>query len=55
MFNPADYQNTVAFYLHRGKDGFAMDVPVEYKKTLEEILKKSNVTYTIAGDANLPF
>ena len=54
MFNPSDYQNTVTFYLHRGKDGFAMDVSVDDREALEEILKRSKVTYTISGE-ELPF
>jgi hypothetical protein len=55
MFNPSDYKKTVTFYLHRGKDGFAMEVSISDKEILEDILKRSNVIYTISGEAELPF
>lgn len=56
MFDPAEgVENTATFYLHKGKQGFAMDISVNDRKQLEEILTKNHIEYTVAAGNVLPF
>lgn len=55
MFNPAEENNTVSFYLHKGKQGFAMDIELKDKDKLEKILKDNNINYTVTVGNTLPF
>jgi hypothetical protein len=58
-FNPADdpeNKNTATFYLHKEKQGFAMDILSEDREKLEEILTRNNIIYTVSVEGNvLPF
>lgn len=55
IFNPAEYDNTVTFYLHKQKQGFSMDIADEDREKLEEILKKNKIDYTVSAGNVLPF
>lgn len=55
MFNPSDFKETVKFILHRGHSGFAMDISVNDREELEEILKRNNIKYSFSGEPDLPF
>ena len=57
MFDPSEAQGgaTATFYLHSGKTGFSMDIAIEDRDALEEILKKNGVTHTITVGNELPF
>lgn len=55
IFNPAEKDSTVTFYLHKEKQGFAMDIDINDQSKLEEILKKNKIDYTVAAGNVLPF
>ena len=54
-FNPSDFKESVTFMLHRGHSGFAMEISVEDKTELEDILKRNNIKYSFSGEPDLPF
>lgn len=56
MFDPSEgVENTATFYLHKGKQGFAMEILVKDRDKLEEILTKNKIEYTVAAGNVLPF
>lgn len=55
MFDPAEEKSTVSFYLHKDKQGFAMDIDFKDKDKLEKILKDNNINYTVTVGNILPF
>ena len=56
MFDPAESDgNTVTFYLHKGKQGFAMEISMDDKDKFEEILTKNHIEYTVSAGNVLPF
>jgi hypothetical protein len=55
-FDPTkNLDNTATFYLHKGKEGFAMEILLEDKDELEKILTKSKIDYTVSASNILPF
>lgn len=54
-FDNSEVDNTATFYLHKGKQGFAMDIHVDDRKILEELLKRNNIDHTISEGNVLPF
>ena len=56
MFDPSEgVENTTTFYLHKGKQGFAMEILIDDKDKLEQILTKNKIDYTVAAGNVLPF
>ena len=54
-FDPSESKNTVTFYLHKGKQGFTMEISENDKDKLEEILKNNKINHTIEQGNVLPF
>lgn len=55
-FDPADNENSMAtFYLHKGKQGFSMEILEKDRIELEEILTRNKIDYTVAAGNILPF
>ena len=55
IFDPSEIDNTITFYLHKEKQGFAMDISMDDKTKLEEILTRNKIDYTISAGNVLPF
>lgn len=54
-FDPSELNKDVTFYLHKGKQGFAMEIHVDDREELEKILTKNKVNYTVSYGNVLPF
>jgi len=54
-FDPAEHGVKVTFYLHEGKNGFSMDIALEDRDKLDEILNNNNISHTITVGNELPF
>ena len=54
-FDPSELNKDVTFYLHKGKQGFVMDISIDDKDELEKILKKNKIDHTITYGNVLPF
>jgi len=56
VFDPTENSdNAVTFYLHKDKLGFVMEISVDDKDKLEEILNRNNIDYTVSTGNVLPF
>jgi len=55
VFDPAEIDDTVSVYLHKDRNGFAMDIHKDDVSKLKEILDNNNITYTISAGNVLPF
>ena len=58
-FDPTEVEedNTATFYLHndKKKTGFTMEIGLEDRDKLEDILTKNKVKYTVIAGNALPF
>jgi hypothetical protein len=54
-FDPAEHGAKVTFYLHEGKNGFSMDIALEDRDMLDDILNNNNISHTITIGNELPF
>ena len=54
-FDPSELNKDVTFYLHKGKQGFAMDINIEDREQLEKILTANKIDYTVSYGNVLPF
>mgnify|MGYP001499076337 CR=1 FL=1 len=54
-FDPSEYEKTATFYLHRGRDGFVIEILLEDRDKLEEIFKRNKIEHTIFTGDDLPF
>lgn len=57
MFDPAEYDNTVTFYLHddKNKTGFVLNISPDDRSQMEKLLNKNKVKYTVEAGNVLPF
>lgn len=56
MFDPSEGVGPkVTFYLHEGKNGFSMDIALEDRNKLDELLTKNKIEHTITVGNELPF
>ncbi len=54
-FDPAEHGAKVTFYLHEGRNGFSMDIALEDRDKLDELLNKNGIKHTITVGNELPF
>jgi hypothetical protein len=55
-FDPSQVSDrTATFYLHKDKQGFAMEIAVEDREKLETLLKRNKIDYTVVAGNVLPF